>query len=133
MIDSYTTVTSHLSQNLALPKTAGSGASPISHTMLDLLIVFVPHLPRSQSVALFNATATSGMLEHADATVQKKSYRLLKRLLEAGRLGVEIQNERVEEFVKKLNVFGGGVGPGAQRVRLLHVHCVFERRETVMG
>ena len=121
MIDSYTNVTSHLSQNLASQKPAGSGASPISHTMLDLLIVFVPDLPRIQSATLFFATATSEMLEHADATVQKKSYRLLKRLIEGGRLGVEIQDARIEEFVEKFNDFGGGVGPGAQRVCFLSV------------
>lgn len=54
------------------------------------------------------------MLEHSDATVQKKSYRLLKRLLENGKLNVE--GKELETFVEKLNAVGGGVGPGAQRV-----------------
>jgi ribosomal RNA-processing protein 12 len=82
--------------------------------MLDLLIVFVPYLPPAQSNSLFNATATPAMLEHPDATVQKKSYRLLKRLLEGGKLKVE--GKTLEAFVEKLNAVGGGVGPGAQRV-----------------
>lgn len=56
------------------------------------------------------------MLEHSDATVQKKSYRLLKRLLENGKLNVE--GKELETFVEKLNAVGGGVGPGAQRVCL---------------
>jgi len=56
------------------------------------------------------------MLEHNDATVQKKSYRLLKRLLENQKLNV--QGKELEVFVEKLNAVGGGVGPGAQRVRL---------------
>lgn len=82
--------------------------------MLDLLIIFIPNLAMAQSTALFNATATPLMLEHADATVQKKSYRVLKRLLEAGRLS--LAGQALEEFVEKLNAVGGGVGPGAQRV-----------------
>lgn len=83
--------------------------------MLDLLIIFVPYLPSAQSTSLFNATATPAMLEHPDATVQKKSYRLLKRLLEGGKL--KLRGKQLEEFVEKLNAVGGGVGPGAQRVR----------------
>lgn len=54
------------------------------------------------------------MLEHSDATVQKKSYRLLKRLLENEKLNV--QGKELEVFVDKLNAVGGSVGPGAQRV-----------------
>ena len=82
--------------------------------MLDLLIVFVPYLPSTQSTSLFNAIATPTMLEHSDATVQKKSYRLLKRLLENEKLNV--QGKELEVFVEKLNAVGGSVGPGAQRV-----------------
>jgi len=59
------------------------------------------------------------MLEHSDATVQKKSYRLLKRLLENGKLNVE--GKELETFVEKLNAVGGGVGPGAQRVSTLSI------------
>ncbi len=87
--------------------------------MLDLLIIFVPYLPPAQSAALFTATATPTMLEHKDATVQKKSYRALKRLLEAGRLGEAANGEKIEEFVGKMNGVGNGVGPGAQRVSCL--------------
>ena len=118
VIDTYNTVTSHLSKNIHLTTTNLPGTSPIAHTMLDLLIIFIPHLPATQSAALFTATATPTMLEHNDATVQKKSYRALKRLLETGKLSEAASGERLEEFVTKLNEVGGGVGPGAQRVRL---------------
>ena len=84
--------------------------------MLDLLIILVANLPPAQSLALFEATASQAMLEHGDATVQKKGYRVLKRLLEAGRVGDLVQGEKLENFVSKLNEVGGGVGPGAQRV-----------------
>nr|XP_019045182.1 ribosomal RNA-processing protein 12 [Kwoniella bestiolae CBS 10118]OCF24112.1 ribosomal RNA-processing protein 12 [Kwoniella bestiolae CBS 10118] len=123
IIETYNTVTTHLSTNLHTTVPPSAGASPISHTMLDLLIIFVPHLPPTQSQALFNAASQGTMLEHHDATVQKKSYRLLKRLLEAGKLD---KARNVEEFVKKLSEAGGGVGPGAQRDRLQLLSALVE-------
>lgn len=116
VIGVYQTVTTHLSTNLAPTQGAAAGTSPTSHTMLDLLIIFVPYLPTTQSAALFTAIATPTMLEHHDATVQKKSYRLLKRLLEGGKLGATGQGQKLEEFVVKIGEAGGGIGPGAQRV-----------------
>ena len=112
----YQTVTTHLSGSLASSEPSAPGASPTSHTMLDLLIVFVPYLPQTQLAALFKASATPTMLEHHDATVQKKSYRLLKRLLESGKLGPVGEGQQLEDFVGKVVEAGGGVGPGAQRV-----------------
>ncbi|OCF44347.1 ribosomal RNA-processing protein 12 [Kwoniella heveanensis CBS 569] len=117
IIETYNTVTTHLSNSLHTQEPPAPGASPISHTMLDLLIIFVPHLPPAQSLALFNAASQSTVLEHKDATVQKKAYRLLKRLLEADKLGKK-GKEGLEGFVKKLGEAGEGVGPGAQRDRL---------------
>lgn len=117
LVETYNTVTTHLSAKLNSTDPLAPGASPISHTMLDLLIIFIPHLAATQSIALFTATATPTMLEHGDATVQKKSYRVLKRLLEAGKLSLSAQ--ALEAFVEKLNAVGGGVGPGAQRVSSL--------------
>ena len=112
----YQTVTTHLSGSLASSEPAAPGASPTSHTMLDLLIVFVPYLPQTQLAALFKASATPTMLEHHDATVQKKSCRLLKRLLESGKLGPVGEGQQLEDFVGKVVEAGSGIGPGAQRV-----------------
>jgi ribosomal RNA-processing protein 12 len=99
--------------------------------MLDLLIIFVPYLPPTQSTSLFNATATPAMLEHPDATVQKKSYRLLKRLLEGGKL--DVKGDELEVFVGKLNDVGGGVGPGAQRVSLVFCLNLLSRLSAIDG
>ncbi|WWC88271.1 uncharacterized protein L201_003178 [Kwoniella dendrophila CBS 6074] len=124
IVETYNTVTTHLSTNLHTTEPPTQGASPISHTMLDLLIIFIPHLPITQSQALFNAASQGTMLEHKDATVQKKSYRALKRLLEAGKL--DTKSQKLEEFVKKLSEAGGGVGPGAQRDRLQLLSALVE-------
>ncbi|EIW67760.1 hypothetical protein TREMEDRAFT_40374 [Tremella mesenterica DSM 1558] len=122
MIETYNTVTSHLSSALSSTSTpVATGASPISHTMLDLLIIFVPTLPAVQATALFKATATPTVLENPDATVQKKGYRLLKRLIEAGH-----GKEDLEGLVKKLNDVVGNVGPGAQRDRLQLLSALVE-------
>ncbi|KAL1408080.1 pre-rRNA processing protein [Vanrija albida] len=118
IVETYNTVASHLSANLHSTTTPAEGASPISHTMLDLLIIFVPHLPAAQSSALFAAVSNKELLEHIDATVQKKSYRVLKRLLEAGKLGPAASGDNLENFVERLNEVATGVGPGAQRDRL---------------
>ncbi|CAK9785021.1 putative ribosomal protein [Cutaneotrichosporon oleaginosum] len=130
VIETYNTVTKHLSDNLGSSKIPGPGASPISHTMLDLLIIFVPSLPPAQSVSLFAATATQDLLMHSDATVQKKAYRLLTRLIEAGRLGTAINGDNLETFVQKLNEVATAVGPGAQRDRLQLLGTVVEALPT---
>lgn len=126
IIETYNTVSNHLGQNLNSDQAPAPGASPISHTMLDLLIIFVPQLPPTQSVALFKATATAELLEHADPTVQKKAYRLLKRLLESGKLGDTASGDKLEAFIERLNEVAAGVGPGAQRDRLQLLSAVVE-------
>lgn len=126
IVETYTTVSTHLGQNLNSDQAPAPGASPISHTMLDLLIVFVPQLPAAQSIALFKATATPELLEHADPTVQKKAYRLLKRLLEAGKLGETASGDNLESFIESLNEVAAGVGPGAQRDRLQLLSAVVD-------
>ncbi|ODN76332.1 ribosomal RNA-processing protein 12 [Cryptococcus wingfieldii CBS 7118] len=118
VVETYQTVTTHLSNNLDDSSVPAEGASPVAHTMLDLLIIFTPILPLAQSLALFTAVSQPTMLQHRDATVQKKSYRLLKRLLEGGKLSLSLTREKLEAFVGKLGESGSSVGPGAQRDRL---------------
>lgn len=130
VVETYNTVTKHLSDNLGSSKIPGPGASPISHTMLDLLIIFVPSLPSAQSPLLFTAAATQDLLLHSDATVQKKAYRLLTRLIEAGKLGSAVNGDNLEVFVQKLNEVATGVGPGAQRDRLQLLGTVVEALPT---
>jgi len=84
--------------------------------MLDLLNIFAPHLPLAQSSSLFSATASSTMLEHSDATVQKKSYRLLNRLIESGKIAKDGKVDALDKLVTAVNSLGGTVGAGAQRV-----------------
>ena len=115
LVATFNTVTSHLSANLDNMTPQSEGGSPVSHTMLDLLIVFTPFLPPAQSSTLFNASASKLMLEHSDATVQKKTYRLLHRLVEAGKAG---SGDGLASLVAVIKETEASVGPGTQRVSL---------------
>ncbi|ORX37048.1 putative ribosomal protein [Kockovaella imperatae] len=115
LVNTFKTVTSHLSSNLDNSFPQSEGGSPVSHTMLDLLIVFTPFLASAQSSTLFNASASKVMLEHQDATVQKKTYRLLNRLIDSGKVG---EDQDLAKLVEAIRETEGSVGPGTQRDRL---------------
>jgi ribosomal RNA-processing protein 12 len=87
----------------------------VSHTMLDLLIILIPHLPASPAKALFNAASTGNLIENSDAAIQKKSYRILTRLIELDKASA-LQGEGFDQFVQKLVDVSASIGPGAQRV-----------------
>jgi hypothetical protein len=87
----------------------------VSHTMLDLLIILIPHLPSAPATALFNAASTGNLIENSDAAIQKKSYRILTRLIELNKASV-LQGEGFDQFVQKLVDVSASIGPGAQRV-----------------
>lgn len=109
--NTYTKVASHLGGALK------EANKDVSHAMLDLLIILVPHLPSTTAQALFTAASTGDLLENSDPAVQKKSYRILTRLLELGKASVE--GEAVDAFVSKIAEAGKQIGVGAQRDRLL--------------
>jgi ribosomal RNA-processing protein 12 len=93
---------------------------PVSHTMLDLLIILIPHLPPSTAVSLFNAASTGNLIENHDAAIQKKCYRILTKLIESEKVASALQGESVDEFVNKLADLSANVGVGAQRVSRIY-------------
>jgi hypothetical protein len=111
----YEKVTSHLASALAQNAAAKGNLPPVSHTMLDLLIILIPHLPAAPAKALFNAASTGNLIENSDAAIQKKSYRILTRLIESNKANA-LQGEGFDEFVQKLVDVSASIGPGAQRV-----------------
>lgn len=119
----YDKVVHHLGQALAVPyvKPAGGNAapgaaSPTSHTMLDLLILLVPHLPAQSAAALFAHASGDGLIGSEDPAVQKKSYRLLARLIETKK--VMRDGKGLDAFVKRLADGGETIAAAARRVRL---------------
>ena len=97
-------------------KQQDSSLPPVSHTMLDLLIILIPHLPSTTAVSLFNAASTGNLIENNDAAIQKKCYRILTKLIESGKVASALQGESVDEFVNKLADLSANIGVGAQRV-----------------
>lgn len=96
---------------------------PTAHSMLDLLITLVPFLPVEDGQSLLDVAGSSRLLEHEDAGVQKKTYRILARLLEGAKgeallrhgKGVAANVAALLSNVRKATV---NVVPGAKRDRL---------------
>lgn len=115
--DTYNKVTGMLATALTSPsKQQDASLPPVSHTMLDLLIILIPHLPATTAVSLFNAASTGNLIENNDAAIQKKCYRILTKLIESGKAAPALQGEAVDQFVNKLADLSANVGVGAQRV-----------------
>lgn len=83
--------------------------------MLDLLIILLPHLGPAPAKALFNAASTGNLIENSDAAIQKKSYRILTRLIELNKANA-LEGQGFDTFVQKLVDVSASIGPGAQRV-----------------
>ncbi|SPO28862.1 related to RRP12 - Protein required for normal pre-rRNA processing [Ustilago trichophora] len=100
---------------------------PVPYTMLDLLSALIPHLDKSaqgSAADLFTLICQDNVLRSHDSTVQKKSYRILSRLLE-GDAGKQIllvgdkSANRVTELLEKLRESTASVALGAKRDRVL--------------
>lgn len=119
----YEKVVGHLGEALQLPtpKPAPGAAavSPTSHTMLDLLVIVVSFLPAPAARALFAhaSAAEAKLIGSSDPAVQKKSYRILARLLETGK--VTLAGAELEKFVARLRDGTEVVSAGARRVSRL--------------
>ncbi|GAC98191.1 ribosomal RNA-processing protein [Pseudozyma hubeiensis SY62] len=102
---------------------------PVPYTMLDLLSALIPHLDKSAQGSasdLFALICQDNVLRSHDSTVQKKSYRILSRLLEgdAGKQILLVSGDgkaanRVGELLEKLRDSTASVALGAKRDRVL--------------
>lgn len=95
---------------------------PIPHTMMDLLILMVPFLTQAEADALFSLGTSDALFAHRDAAIQKKSYRVLARLMEGSKgakvLGVgKNESGKLPELLEKLQATTSSVVVGAKRDR----------------
>lgn len=128
----YNKVTTMLQDALTSSSQPQSTSSPpVVHTMLDLLLLILPFLPVPSKTstklfekALSNNVAESGseMIVSKDAGVQKRTYRVVKRLIGKGVLNGVGGEERVKMIVERLGETREGVAQGAQRVRNFEPH-----------
>lgn len=125
----FTKIVTMLDQSLptlvpARDREVGPGSvPPIPHTMLDLLILLVAYLdPTQEGSKLFEMICDDKLLACRDAGLQKKTYRLLARLM-AGKQGKQIlqvsegKAERLQELLQKLQSTTENVVAGAKRDR----------------
>ncbi|CAO1616491.1 unnamed protein product [Jaminaea pallidilutea] len=96
---------------------------PTAHSMLDLMVSLVPFLPVDDGLKLFALAMSPELLENEDAGVQKKTYRILSRLMDGHkgeallRSGKGTTNQ-VSELLTKIQAATVNVVPGAKRDRI---------------
>ncbi|SAM83919.1 related to RRP12-Protein required for normal pre-rRNA Processing [Ustilago bromivora] len=111
-------------------KEAPNAPPPVPYTMLDLLSALIPHLDKAaqgSAADLFSLICQDNVLRSHDSTVQKKSYRILSRLLESdsGKQILQVTSNgakasnRVSELLEKLRESTASVALGAKRDRVL--------------
>jgi ribosomal RNA-processing protein 12 len=80
-------------------------------TAQDILILLLPHLPRSDLKVLFDFSLTSDVLACKDNGVQKRGYKILTKVIETCGLDVD-----AEITLTKLNELVDGLGVAAKKV-----------------
>ncbi|PWN39044.1 NUC173-domain-containing protein [Ceraceosorus guamensis] len=114
-------------------KEAGPNAvPPVPHTMLDLLIALIPFLDASSEAhKLFDLALGDDLLLARDSGLQKKTYRILARLIEGPRgltvLRLDGGAGRVRELLLKLNDTSSSVVSGAKRDRVAVLSALVPR------
>jgi ribosomal RNA-processing protein 12 len=122
----YNKVTTLLAQNLPSPSNrpsgstgnAASGVAPVSHTMLDLCVIILPHLSTTTSQALFDLALGANLMQSQDVGVQKRTFRILGRLVAGGKVFEPpvSKDEMLQKVVTRLAESTDEVLPGAKRV-----------------
>ena len=77
----------------------------------DLLILLLPHLPPADATTLFQLCLSSEVLNYKDNGVQKRGYKILGKLVDAGKVAVD-----AEHVLKALDELGDGLLPAAKKV-----------------
>jgi ribosomal RNA-processing protein 12 len=109
----YRKVFDLFSQNLKKSRnTRGStDTSSIVPMTLDILVLLLPYLSIQDASELFDAIFSEGVLVNSDNAVQKRSYKILARLVEGGKLPLD-----AEPLIKRLDELSDGLSPAAKKV-----------------
>lgn len=101
------------SQNLKKSRDA-RGSTDTSGTIsmtLDILILLLPYLSTQDTSELFDAIFSEEVLINPDNAVQKRAYKILARLVEGGKLSID-----VEQLFKRLDEVSDGLSSAAKKV-----------------
>jgi len=88
-------------------------SSTISMT-LDILVLLLPYLSTQDASGLFDAIFSEEVLVNPDNAVQKRGYKILARLVEGGRLPID-----VEQLFKRLDELSDRLSSAAKKVILI--------------
>ena len=80
---------------------------------LDILVLLLPHLSTQDASELFDAIFSKEVLVNPDNAVQKRAYKILARLVEGGKLPID-----VERLFKQLDEVSDGLAAAAKKVTL---------------
>ena len=78
---------------------------------LDLLVLLLPYLPLVEATALFELCLSKELLENKDNAAQKRAYKILARLTEAGKISIDAQS-----VLQQLDNFLDGLSSAAKKV-----------------
>ena len=80
---------------------------------LDILVLLLPYLSTQDASGLFDAIFSEEVLVNPDNAVQKRAYKILARLVEGGKLPID-----VERLFKWLDELSDGLSAAAKKVIL---------------
>ena len=87
---------------------------------LDILVLLLPYLSTQDASELFDAIFSDEVLVNPDNAVQKRAYKILARLVEGGKLPID-----VERLFKRLDESSDGLSAAAKKV-ILTISCNLE-------
>ncbi|KAI0305771.1 armadillo-type protein [Multifurca ochricompacta] len=79
----------------------------------DLLVFILPYLSTQDAIGLFDMIMSKDVLVNQDNGIQKRGYRILARLIEGGKLSLD-----VESTIRRLDELSDGLSPAAKKDRL---------------
>ncbi|KAF8521281.1 NUC173-domain-containing protein [Hysterangium stoloniferum] len=118
VVKMYQKVVTLFQQNLANPVTKEPKKPEGSNITLmtqDLLILLLPYLPKKECEELWILCVSRAVISNADAGVQKRCYRTLSKLVQAGKLSSVLDAEKV---LTELIASAETVGASAKRDRV---------------
>ncbi|KAI9247319.1 NUC173 domain-containing protein [Sporodiniella umbellata] len=99
------------------PAPAASAVAPMSHTMLDLVIIMIPFLDAESCDLLYSGTVQSLLNKEDDSTLQKKGYKVLNHLMSHPN-GQKVIAHHLEELEQHLLESTGACTISAKKDRI---------------
>ncbi|KAG6850944.1 hypothetical protein H0H93_005813 [Arthromyces matolae] len=94
------------------PHPGGQGRTTVVATFQDLLLLLLPYLGAADSKALFDLCLTPEVITARDNAVQKRSYKILTKLVESNKITIES-----EAIIRQMDELSEGLLAAAKKDR----------------